>query len=103
QKGEPELPDITQPLERRRVHQPHREIVERDVVPERIADDLERHRGSRLQVRGLREALQPQTSNLEPKTCNSAPDSRSRTGLAHRVAHQLLELREVLAEHCGEL
>ena len=34
------LPHISQPLQRRRVHQCQRERIESDVVPERIANDF---------------------------------------------------------------
>src|SRR5688500_4580576 len=40
---EPELAHVPQPLESWRVHEPHRESIDPDVVPKRVADDLEFH------------------------------------------------------------
>ncbi|MBW8768155.1 MAG: hypothetical protein JF589_00190 [Gemmatimonadetes bacterium] len=41
--GQPELAHVAQSLEGARVDEPQRERIDADVVPERIANDLERH------------------------------------------------------------
>ena len=43
EKRQPELPNVAQPLERRRIDQLEAERIEPDVVPERVADDLDGH------------------------------------------------------------
>jgi hypothetical protein len=41
---EPELSDVTQALKRGRIDEAKRDVIDADVVPERVADDV--HKGS---------------------------------------------------------
>ena len=41
QVGKPELSHVPQPLKRPRVDEANGQVVERDVIPERIPDDIE--------------------------------------------------------------
>ena len=47
---ETELPDVAQALERRRIDEAHRGVVDPDVVPERVADDLYQIFGPALRI-----------------------------------------------------
>src|SRR5206468_1732276 len=77
-----ELPHVAHALEGARVYEPHRERIDADVVPERVTNDLERHR-----------PCAPATPSF------SSPSRPRRTnGLRHAA-----EPLEVLAEHAGEL
>ena len=53
EEGEPELPNVAEPLEGRRVDQLEGERIEPDVVPERVADDVDGLLASMI-VRGRR-------------------------------------------------